>query len=150
LFRNMFGPEARALNPNWELMARQHVAMFRSDCAGLLNDPWILEVVDELKERSAEFRAWWAEQAVSEAHSGHKTYLHPLLGPLRFDFNVFVAADSRNLKLVIYSPDGEQTARCLDALRCKKKRGELTGGTGLWAALRERCHGGDGHDGESR
>jgi transcriptional regulator with XRE-family HTH domain len=109
LLRNAFTPESRALLPNWEPITKQHVAMFRADNAGLLNDPWILEVVDDLKERSPEFREWWAEQAVSEALSGHKTYAHPVLGELSFDFTVLQCADSPNLRLVAYAADGQQT-----------------------------------------
>jgi hypothetical protein len=138
LLRNLFRPELRGFNPNWEAMARQHVAMFRSDCAGLLHDPWIRDIVDDLKECSSDFRAWWAEQTVSEQHSGHKTFDHPLLGRLHFDFNVFIAADSHNLKLVIYSADGQETERCIEQLHCAKKRGELLRGPGLWKALRVR------------
>ena len=104
LLANLFTPESRRFLPNWEHMARQHVAMFRADNAGLLEDPWIHTLVDELKATSAEFAAWWSEHAVSEAQSGHKTYQHPLAGELRFDFTSLVVCDAHGLRLIVSSP----------------------------------------------
>jgi len=64
----------------------------------------VLEVVDELKARSPEFREWWSEQSVLEMQSGHKTYDHPFAGRMAFDFTVLVPGDAPNLRLVLVHP----------------------------------------------
>jgi transcriptional regulator with XRE-family HTH domain len=122
LLRFMFSPETRAMLPNWLHTARQHVAIFRAECAGLLHDPWILEIVDDLKARSPEFREWWSEQAVAEAQSGHKTYEHPLIGRVSFDFTVLQATDCPNLRLVVYVADNEETRKRLSVFLSARAR----------------------------
>jgi transcriptional regulator with XRE-family HTH domain len=107
--RIMFRPEQRILLPNWAASARQHVAMFRADCAGLLEDPWIAELVDELTRASEEFRGWWLEHAVQEMKSGHQTYDHPDAGQLSLEFSILQSADSPNLRLVVFLPDDQES-----------------------------------------
>ncbi len=122
LLRRVFSLGTRHCMPNWEQMGRQQVAMFRADCAGLLKDPWISELVDDLKERYPEFRSWWAEQAVSEMRGGHKTFEHPEAGQLSFEFTVLQAADSPNLKLVAYVPDDDGTPERLAQYLERKRK----------------------------
>ena len=135
LLQNMFRPESRRLMPNWEHMARQHVAMFRADNAGLLKEPWILQLVEELRRSSREFAEWWSEHAVSEAQSGHKTYEHPLAGRLTFDFTNLLAADSPNLHLITYTASDEETRQRVAELKehpCTRARRST-----LWQLLRQ-------------
>jgi transcriptional regulator with XRE-family HTH domain len=109
LLRNMFNPASRRLFPNWRCYARQHVAMFRADCAGLLSDPWVHQLVDEMNSTSPEFREWWSEHAVAEMKSGHKTIQHPYAGVLSFDFTTLELGDRPGLRLIVYLPTDEET-----------------------------------------
>jgi transcriptional regulator with XRE-family HTH domain len=124
LLRSMFRPESRRLLPNWEPIARQHVAIFRTENAGALKDPWILQLVEELRATSPEFSRWWSEQAVSEMQSGHKTYDHPFAGSLRLDFSVLVPCDAPHLRLVVYVPGDHATRVSLATLLARRQRGE--------------------------
>jgi transcriptional regulator with XRE-family HTH domain len=109
LLRNMFTPASRRLFPNWPYYARQHVAMFRADSVGLLSDPWVRQLVDEMNVRSGEFREWWSEHAVAEMKSGHKTIQHPYAGLLSFDFATLELGDRPSLRLIVYLPTDEET-----------------------------------------
>jgi transcriptional regulator with XRE-family HTH domain len=109
VLRHLFSPEMRARLPNWAACARQHEAMFRADCAGMLDDSWVRALVDELAAATEEFRGWWSEHAVAEMNSGHQTYEHPLVGTLSMDFTVLQSADNPNLRLVVFLPDDDES-----------------------------------------
>jgi hypothetical protein len=109
VIRYLFTPHAHACLPNWEPFVRQQVAMFRGDCGLLLKEPWIRELVEEMSEKSAEFRQFWAEHAIETPRSGHEIYEHPRVGLLSFDYNVLQSIDSPNLRLVLFVPDTEET-----------------------------------------
>jgi transcriptional regulator with XRE-family HTH domain len=120
LLKSLFTPESRAMLPNWEACARQNVAIFRADTAGILRDPDIARLVDEMKAKSSQFREWWSEQTVAETKSGHKTYRHPKLGRMEFEFTILEVADNPNLRFVVYIADDEQTrARVSELVRAK-------------------------------
>jgi transcriptional regulator with XRE-family HTH domain len=121
ILRYLFSPEARARLPHWSACAQQHVAMFRADCASMLDDPWVHALVDEMVESHVEFRDWWQEQAVAEMNSGHQTYDHPLVGRLSMNFTILQAADNPRLRLVVFLPDDDDSwarvATLVDARR---------------------------------
>jgi transcriptional regulator with XRE-family HTH domain len=116
LLRNLFRPEARARYPNWPAVAHQQVAMFRADCAGILTEPWIQSLVDELNQTSGEFRTWWTEQVVEEMSGGHQTYEHPEVGELSLDFTTLKSAESPNLRVVVFLPEDDETRQKLRRL----------------------------------
>jgi transcriptional regulator with XRE-family HTH domain len=138
LLRYMFTPAYRMLVPNWEQMARMRVALFRFQNALLLDDPWITTLVDELKQESPQFRAWWAEQAVTEARSCHTTLEHPFVGRLCFDHTTLIVADSPNLTLGLWICDGSRTRQRVDELIRQRRCGQRSRVHNLWAALDNR------------
>jgi transcriptional regulator with XRE-family HTH domain len=135
VLRTCFTPEARALYPNWAYRARQLVAMFRAQIPSLLRDPWVLSVVDGLRESSPEFRAFWAEQSVSEENSGHVTLDHPFVGRLRFDFAILSPRDSPSLGVDVFSCDGDETHNRLGELIRQLREGERGPTHNVWTAL---------------
>ena len=105
LLRHYFlDPKARTFVVDWELRSRQLVAQFRVDYGNNVDDQNILELVDELVEKSDSFRSIWADQQVLFRDGNEKTYDHPQLGFLKFFQTTFLVAAEPSLKLVVATP----------------------------------------------
>jgi transcriptional regulator with XRE-family HTH domain len=143
--RLMFTPEFRLLCVDWELRARQFVGAFRDIASP--EDPRVSEVVNDLLDSSAEFRAWWAEQGVREENSGSFALDHPFVGRLKFDFVMLGLLDSPGMTMRLYSCADEKTQHGLDELTRQLRRGERSPQHNLWTALaaRVRSHACNGH-----
>jgi len=50
----------------WETNARRLLAEFRASLSDQLDNPWVLELIDLLKDDSKEFAAWWKEHDVRD------------------------------------------------------------------------------------
>lgn len=135
LLRALFSIQERRLYPNWEPMVRQHVAAFRAQNAGGLEDPWIAEIIEELRECQPEFSRFWAEHEVGELGSGHETLDHPFVGRLSWNFVCVVSSDRHNLTMKVHHSDRVETHQRLDLLYRQAKRGEHTAEHNLWTAL---------------
>jgi transcriptional regulator with XRE-family HTH domain len=99
----------RTMMVDWEPHARDMVAKVRLLHARHVDDPWFNEILGLLRERSAEFAAWWEERLVQLPRDGTKHYDHPRAGRLTFDYTVLDVADERfaSLQLVSYLPAPE-------------------------------------------
>ena len=102
-------PPFRKMMVDWEPHARDMVAKVRLLHARHVDDPWFNEILSLLRERSAEFAAWWEERLVQLPRDGTKHYDHPRAGRLTFDYTVLDVADERfaSLQLVSYLPAPE-------------------------------------------
>jgi transcriptional regulator with XRE-family HTH domain len=132
--RTVFVPQFRALFPNWRWTARQLLGQFRSQNAGALGHPPIVELVADLTQRSHDFRQWWAEQAISETHGLHMTLDHPIVGRLHFECEHLCLKDSPTLSIILYLCDGVETRRRLDELLRQQECGEHTRTHNIWTA----------------
>jgi len=65
-------PAFRELFVNWEEVARCSLAHFRSDSAGLVDDPDWIRMVADLKRRSGTFRDLWPRHNVAWPHNWRK------------------------------------------------------------------------------
>jgi transcriptional regulator with XRE-family HTH domain len=107
LLRYMFlQPAARNLAPNWPDRAKRLVAEFRADCGKLADAFPIKNLVDELSERSAEFRKLWAAHDVADRTGGIRKLSHPNRGQLAFNQLVLQPLTRPDLKLVMLFPAG--------------------------------------------
>ena len=138
ILRLYFTPEARAFLPNWHHAARQVVSEFRASNARFLRDPWIMTLVDGLKRESPEFSMWWAEEIVSEGHSGHLTCDHPFVGRLEFEYTSLEPRDSPNLFIRFFEASDRGTRRRVDELIGRVHASERSSTNNLWSALRAR------------
>lgn len=134
-----FTPQCHALYPNWALLARQKVALFRARTAKVCGHAPVVELVSRLARHNPQFRELWAEQQISdEMYSGHLTIEHPFVGRLYFDFEFLCVLESSSLTLEILVCDGierGQTRARLDALLLQRERGERGPAHNIWAAL---------------
>jgi transcriptional regulator with XRE-family HTH domain len=97
-------PGARLLISGWEDRARRVTAEFRAHCGAHLNDRALRAVIDELRERSAEFARMWDQHGVLGREGGERTFNHPSDGFLRYEQVTFDLAGHADVKLTILVP----------------------------------------------
>jgi transcriptional regulator with XRE-family HTH domain len=97
-------PTARALIPDWPSRARRVLAEFRADFGRTLGDPGVRDLVDGLRQDSADFAAAWDAAAVLGREGGRRVFSHPSDGALAFDQHTFAPADRPDHKLVLLVP----------------------------------------------
>jgi len=118
LLRIVFlNPHARAIQYDWESVARFVVGAFRADAARAGAAAEVEPLVDELCRLSPEFRAMWRDNDVRGAHGdGIKHIRHPVLGPLAFEYSAFSVDGRTDLSMVVYNPATPRDAERIRSL----------------------------------
>ena len=93
-------PEVRALIDGWEDEARRILSQFRADTVPHRDDPDVVTLVERLHEESDEFARWWPRHDVAGFDPHHRSFHHPLAGPLVFELSQLVPAGSPDLRIV--------------------------------------------------
>lgn len=107
----------RRLLVDWDAVARASLAMFRADYAHYAGDPDFERLVAGLMRESPEFALWWPQREVAQPLAGKKRIDHPVAGRMLFEYSSFVAGDSPELKLIVFTPlDDEGTIDKLERL----------------------------------
>jgi transcriptional regulator with XRE-family HTH domain len=105
LLHMLTDPATRKLfGASWADEAKRMVAQFRVTYDVWAGDGAFAGLLEQLRERSPEFIAWWEAHEVRGTASGRKTLNHPGKGLLQFEYSSFQANDDPGLKLVIYTP----------------------------------------------
>lgn len=104
VWRFFTSPINRQLLTEWEGHARQLLAQLRVASGRYPDDPRLTELINDLMLRSPEFRAWWPDHEVVSVPEGHKTYHHPQLGNMMFEYITFQALDAPDLKVIVFTP----------------------------------------------
>lgn len=116
VLRNMFlNPRARAIQYDWESVARFVVGAFRVDVARAGAATAVSELVDELCHASPEFEAMWRETTVPTPYEGIKHIRHPVFGPFAFEHSAFAVDGRPDLTMVVYNPATPADAARIDA-----------------------------------
>ncbi len=97
-------PNVRRTLVDWEGHAQRVLAEFRAVCDYHAGDPWFMQLVDNLKHISPEFRQWWSRHDVQGRPAGRKEYNHPIVGRLVLHHTMLQVVDNPNLKIVVYTP----------------------------------------------
>jgi hypothetical protein len=98
-------PRVRAVQYDWESVARFVVGAFRVDAARAGAASEVEPLVDELCRLSPEFRAMWGENDVHGAHGEAVKHIkHPILGPIAFEYSAFAVDGRSDLSMVVYNP----------------------------------------------
>jgi transcriptional regulator with XRE-family HTH domain len=98
-------PYARAVQYDWESVARHVMGAFRVDAARAGAVAEVGPLVDELCQLSPEFRTMWREHDVGGAHGEAVKHIrHPVLGPLAFEYSAFAVDGRTDLSMVVFNP----------------------------------------------
>ena len=118
ILRSIFlDPRARAIQYDWESVARYVLGAFRVDAARAGAAAEIQPLVEELRRLSPEFDAMWREGEVPTAHGeAVKRIRHPVLGPMTFEYSAFAVDGRSDLSLVVYNPTETATLGKIAAL----------------------------------
>jgi transcriptional regulator with XRE-family HTH domain len=77
---------ARTFFDDWPAVARNTARLLRSEAARDPDDPGPAALIEELLERSAEFRDAWERRDVRLPAAGRHPFHHPLVGRVELDF----------------------------------------------------------------
>lgn len=78
-------PNPRRLQADWESDARFGVAQFRFEAARFLDEPDVVDLIERLRSRSAEFRELWARHDVVSGVGSRTAWTHDTAGHLEFE-----------------------------------------------------------------
>jgi transcriptional regulator with XRE-family HTH domain len=93
------------------------VADLRAAVGRWPDDPGLRSLVAELRRASERFAQLWDSRAVGDHAADRKTIVHPEVGPIEVDCDVFTAAGS-DLKVIAYTVEpGSEAAEKLALLR---------------------------------
>jgi transcriptional regulator with XRE-family HTH domain len=113
----LFDPAARVLYGSWQHSAREFIGKLRTACARWPGDPETAALVEELVDRSPEFREWWERYEVVEPTGGRLNLQHPVVGQLAVNYEVLRVADRDEQRVVVVSAEpGSRSARQLQRL----------------------------------
>jgi transcriptional regulator with XRE-family HTH domain len=117
VLRMMFcDPRMRAVQFDWESVARSVVATFRADAARAGATAEVAVLVEELCSRSSEFERMWRENEVRSHGEGVKHLRHPAAGLIALEYSAFGVNGRPDLSMVIYNPATDDDAGRIDAL----------------------------------
>lgn len=96
---------------DWDLHAKGLLGRFRSTCGQYIEDPWLVQFIDDLKMQSTEFRLWWPLHEIESNSEKYKQLNHPAAGLLDYEVSNFDVSDNSGLKMIVHTPlSGTDTA----------------------------------------
>lgn len=108
---------AHELFTDWDAQARAAGESLRFAAASHPDDRLTIELVDELTQRSDDFRRWWAEHRVCQRTFGTKRLRHPIVGELSVEYETFTLPGDADQTLFIYTTEpGTSSGQALDLL----------------------------------
>ena len=112
-----FDDAAHELFVDWDAQARAAVESLRFAAAGHPDDRLTVELIDELSQKSGDFRQWWAEHRVYQRTFGTKRLRHPIVGDLSIDYETLSLPGDPDQTLFIYTTEPATSSRqALDLL----------------------------------
>jgi len=98
-------PRAQDFYLDWDLAARQTVALLRSEAGRAPNDRALSNLVGQLSTRSDTFRTLWAAHNVREHRTGLKRVHHPVVGDLTLSFEGLQITSAPGLLMLPYTAE---------------------------------------------
>jgi transcriptional regulator with XRE-family HTH domain len=86
---------------------RRCVAQFRAVAAKYPHDPAFIELIDDLRTNSPEFKQLWAEHDVLGSADGLKHYIHPELGEMILDHTTFELPGDGDMRMIVLTATPE-------------------------------------------
>src|SRR4051794_4637216 len=108
---------ARSFFEDWPAVAHDTARILRSEAGRDQHDPGPAELIEELSQASAEFRAVWAQHDVRLPASGRHRFRHARVGALDLVFEAAALRADPGLTLLLATADpGSTTASALARL----------------------------------
>lgn len=105
MLRIMFtNEEFKKTFTDWSSTAQGMIARFRTVYSKFIEDPWMVDFVNGLRNDSEEFDLWWSMHDVKTENNRFKTILHPVLGKLDFEETSYIIADNTSLIMNVFTP----------------------------------------------
>ncbi|HEX4221375.1 MAG TPA: helix-turn-helix transcriptional regulator [Pseudonocardiaceae bacterium] len=102
---------ARTVFVEWTNVVRATVHALRLNAGRFPGDQRIGALVEEMSERSPEFRALWEDRTVGGLTRAFKVFLHPEVGRIELTYQTFDITDAPGQQLLVGTPmPGESTA----------------------------------------
>lgn len=89
---------------SWETVARSLVAIFRGEIVRCGATDAVQSLVDELCEKSTEFREYWSDHEVMQMGEATKQIMHPAVGMITIELSSFTVDGRPDLRMIVYSP----------------------------------------------
>ncbi len=118
LARSLFlDPRSRAFYRHWPRLADNAVGGLRAEAARSRADRDLADLIEQLSERSEEFRTRWTGHVVDHYRSGDQHFRHELVGDLTLRYEALdVVADPGLTLLVYHAEPGSPSAAALARL----------------------------------
>lgn len=124
----------RELYEDWPAKAADVVAYLRLDSARNPGDAGIASLIEELSDRSPEFRTLWARHELKDKTHGRYTYRHPVVGRLDLGYETLRLPDDPDQALIMHTTEpGSATETALHLLTTLT---ETTAHTADWTGIR--------------
>lgn len=96
-------PAERTLRHDWEALTEESVAVLRGSAGPDLNDPRLVELVEEMSAASDRFRMLWSRHDVQQKPGSRTHHLtHPVVGDLELVGNKLMISGTDGLMLVVF------------------------------------------------
>jgi hypothetical protein len=102
----------------YDLIARKLIGEFRVDFGPHAGDPAFEQLVTELKETAPGFEKRWSEVEIFDQPRG-SVVQHDELGDLSFDRVSYLPEGNRFLRVLMFTPRDQPTARIIDSIRAE-------------------------------
>jgi transcriptional regulator with XRE-family HTH domain len=110
-------PRAAKFYLDWESMARNQVALLRTETGRDPAHPELIKLIGELSTHSERFRTLWAAHDVRKYREGPKRFHHPIVGDLEFIGESLDVSNTPGLFVLAYTIEpGSPTAEAMTLL----------------------------------
>ena len=117
ILRLMFSDSrVKAVQEDWQSVARYVVGAFRADAARAGAGAEIAQLVEELSRISPEFEALWRDNDVAGHAEGVKRIRHPEIGLIELEFSAFAVDGRPDLGMIVYNPATPEAAGRIQSL----------------------------------
>jgi transcriptional regulator with XRE-family HTH domain len=105
LWHTFNNKEIRRRLIDWKDVAWRTLAAFRATLGDRIGEPWFVQLVEDLKQTSPEFRNWWPDHDVRQPPLGRIALNHPDAGLLELNSVSLHIDGDPGLWMCIYAPE---------------------------------------------